>query len=190
MIGRSGPSPPLLDDPASDLSTLAAGEPPLPLEADETEEGFAIFVDAARLDRFAAAGAVARASAAAAPPVAPRDASARAVEEGIAPESAPPEPPTEPLPPPEPPPWDPPYTLDPGWTVLVGWPPPAVGMLSTYWFTPEFPGGAIVLVWALAGAAATNATDTATPQRLHPVIISSIRLTRAGADTGDSCGAG
>jgi hypothetical protein len=198
MSGSSGPRPPLLDEPVSDLITLVAGEPPSPLEAGD-EEGLGVSVGATRPEGFAAAGAVARARAAAAAPVGPWDASARAVEDGIAPRPAPPAepeppeppaepPPTEPPPPaePVPPPWDAPDRWDPppGWTVLVGWLPPAVGMVSTYWFTPEFPGGAIVRVWALAGAAASNAITTMTPQRLHTLITSWIRSWPPGADTG------
>jgi hypothetical protein len=59
-------------------------------------------------------------------------------------------PPPEPPPPPElpapPEPCEPPEPWEPGTgcTVLVGLLPPAVGMVSSYWLTPEFPGGAIL----------------------------------------------
>ena len=95
-------------------------------------------------------GAVAAASAAAAAPCGPWAASACRVEDEIV--LPPPElPPLELAPPPEPPappePCEPPEPCDPpptGCTVLVGRLPPAVGIVSSYWLTPEFPGGAIV----------------------------------------------
>jgi len=125
-------------------------------------------------------GAVASASAAAAAPLLPRWLSARWVDlEIVSPPAAlellsPPAgllpPPAELLPPPlEPPPFElepppdrgPPLPPAATWTVLDGRAPLAVGTSSTYWFTPELPGGAIVCGGPFAEAAVGRASASA-----------------------------
>jgi hypothetical protein len=116
-------------------------------------------------------GAVASASAAAATPAGPCAASACWVEAGIAP--PPPDAPPPVLPPPVPPPLEVPPG-PPGWleepltgcTVFVGRPPPAVGTTSTYWPTPEFPGGASVRLEASAEAGSAKKIASAIATRL------------------------
>jgi len=133
MMGSTGPSPPLLVEPVAALTRLVRGDEPFPLEGADTEEG--VPPPALGAAGRGWVGAVACASPAAATPAGPCAASARAVEGATGP--LPP-----PLPPPPPPePCEPPPT---GWTVLVGLLPAAVGIVSSYWLTPELPGGAIV----------------------------------------------
>jgi hypothetical protein len=161
-MGKKGPSPPPLVEPLNALNTLAAGEDPPPADSAETDE--AGRVELGRAIGRGRDGAVASASAAAATPAGPCAASACWVEAGIAP-------PPPALPPPPPPPLDVPPG-PPGWpeepltgcTVFVGRPPPAVGTVSTYWPTPEFPGGASVRpdASAEAGTARTRASAIAT----------------------------
>jgi hypothetical protein len=166
-MGRNGPSPPPLVEPLNALNTLAAGDDPSLVDAAETDEAGRGELGRAECD--GRDGAVASASAAAATPAGPCAASARWVEAGIAPPPPPLPPPA--LPPPAPPPLEVPPG-PPGWlaepltgcTVLVGRPPPAVGTVSTYWLTPEFPGGARVRpdASAEAGTASTMASAIAT----------------------------
>jgi hypothetical protein len=93
------------------------------------------------------------------------------------PEPRPPEPPDVPTPP------DPPDRCElppPGLIVLVGRPPVAVGTLSTYWATPEFPGGEIAWLCASAGTDAPSARISVKSTRL---ITKCLRLGRLGADS-------
>lgn len=131
MIGTAGPKP-VLVEPDRPLNSVLSGEAPLLVlveAAEERDRGGAGAAGRVRL------GAVACASDAAAAPSGPWAASACCVE----PDREPPALVLPPLPPPEL--CEPPAT---GCTVFVGRPPPAVGTVSTYWPTPEFPGGAIV----------------------------------------------
>lgn len=156
MIGSSGPSPPLLEDPVSALTTLETGEDP---EVWLPPTVFTAGGPAGRPMR----GAVAWASAAAFRPALPCLSSARTVD-GL---SAPLEDPG-------------PFVPPPGAIVLLGWLPFAVGTSSWYWLTPEFPGGAIVPLAATALVGSTSDTSSAITARL---IENSLRSRRAQADS-------
>ena len=176
-IGSSGPSPPPLVEPLSALRTLVDGDDPWPPDVGALDSRRAPPEwPAGRARR----GAVAAASAAVASPVGPCLARARWVDAAIAP------PPVEPGPPPVPP--RPPATpTPPGWTVFVGWPPSAVGTVSTYWPTPEFPGGAIL--WTRACANGWNGKRNCQRDRYAPH-DSGIRSTAPAADRlGETTGA-
>jgi hypothetical protein len=76
---------------------------------------------------------------------------ARAVEGEIAPD--PEDPPDRPWP------W--------GLMPPEGFPPPAVGMLSTYWDTAEFPGGEL---WVFATAPAGTAPESTSARPAAPIM--------------------
>jgi hypothetical protein len=191
IAGSSGPSPPLLVEPVAALASAVSGEDPALVEPAERAERCS--APSGRAAFPGAAAAVACASAAAADPSGPCAASARLTDGAIAPplpsEPEPPEPrPPEPEPPePEPPePPDVPTPRDrcelpsPGLIVLVGRPPVAVGTLSTYWATPEFPGGEIAWLRASAGTDAPSARISVKSTRL---ITKCLRLGRRWADS-------
>jgi hypothetical protein len=155
MTGNSGPSPPPLAEPIRVLNTLVAGDDALPVETAETDDAGdpAAPVEAAETDDAGPGprrrdnerelwGAVASGRAAAATPAGPCSARACRVEAVIAPPPPPLADPAFPDVPPGPP--GRPTAPAVGWTVFVGWPPPAVGTVSTYWPTLAFPGGAMV----------------------------------------------
>jgi hypothetical protein len=151
MIGSSGPRPPLLEEPVSALTTLETGEDPGAVLAPPLFAG------------RAEPGAVASASAAALRPALPCLSSARSVDVLI-------------VPPEDPPPWVPPA----GTMVLLGRLPFAVGTSSWYWLTPEFPGGAIVRIFASAPAGSMSNTNSPITALL---IENSLRSRRAEADS-------
>jgi hypothetical protein len=106
-------------------------------------------------------GAVAFASADAPSPSEPARASARCVADESPPD--PPEP--DEFPEPDEVPLDPPPE-PPVWIVPLGRPPPAVGNTSTYWLTPEFPGGTTGRCRALAAAGNRTMISKPTEMRL------------------------
>jgi len=61
----------------------------------------------------------------------------------------------------------------------VGWLQPAPGMVSSYWLTPELPGGAQLAAAALAGSASATAQMTASR---HSFITTRVRKGAAIAD--------
>ena len=140
ITGNSGPSPPPLAEPLMVLNRLVAGDDVPPVEAAEADDAGP--VPRGREAERELCGAVAFARAAAATPAGPCCARACWVEAVMAPPPPPPADPPLPCVPPGPPGW--PTAPAVGWTVFVGWPPPAVGIVSTYWPTPAFPGGATV----------------------------------------------
>jgi hypothetical protein len=163
-----GPSPPFGLVPVSALKTALTGEDPVTPEVEPLEDE--VPLPPTRDPLPCRTGAVALASAAAARPSAPLRVSARRVAAETAP-PPPPELPAEPrdvaaLPDVPPPP--------PECTELVGRPPPAVGMTSTYWPIPEFPGGATARAIATGGTAAVIRNARARPRAF---IFVNIRLT-------------
>jgi len=144
--------------PAPATFALASVRPPLALP---TERPRAAVADPRP------PGAVADASAAAALPADPWAWSACSVPDGIVPElpEPPPPPPAEAAPPPE-------------WIVPVGRPPLAVGTFSTYWLTPEFPGGAIRCVRAPLPTPCPNAGPGTTTAAGRPSAAMQATTTR------------